>query len=310
MSQIQTEDIYSFQGVLEKERENQDSSSSITIQHSSEENQTLGSKNLDNITVDTPTAELFAQLRSIINGGKSSFGSDKKLKYRAYLNYELSAKANKLVDSLEFKFHIFPPTSQNKEHQSFNQPKVMKENGTQADLHHPLAGSAASSSQAKKETHVLLAKQPKQQTETSQPLSKTTTQNRNPSYADKVKASSKKPKTILLYQSGSKSGTDLAQILSKETNLAKTIKLKDVRRINNGIAVDCKSNEDIDAILAEIENQPKLKEAIIPKKVRQVFPRCIVYGLSPDSTKEEVQNNLQSNFPNEQEDLKVLFPIN
>ncbi|GBN95811.1 hypothetical protein AVEN_130297-1 [Araneus ventricosus] len=62
----------------------------------------------ENITVETPSEELFSLLRNLINGGKSSQGRDGKLRYRAYLKVDLAAKANKLLDAIQFKYHTHP----------------------------------------------------------------------------------------------------------------------------------------------------------------------------------------------------------
>ncbi|GBO42078.1 hypothetical protein AVEN_124526-1 [Araneus ventricosus] len=129
-------------------------------------------------------------------------------------------------------------------------------------------------------------------------------------YADKARGKPSKPQTILHYANEGSKEDNISNILRKERDIIKKIPIKDVRKIRNGIAIDCKSKEDIDAILQEIEGRPDLKAAVKPVQFRQVLPRCIVYGLPLEITKEELEESLHHNFPgSKSEELRVLFPI-
>ncbi|GBM67269.1 hypothetical protein AVEN_243943-1 [Araneus ventricosus] len=59
---------------------------------------------------DASFTELVTELRKVINGGTTTTTDQGGSKYRAYLKMDLSHKANKLIDEMEFKYHL--PSSQ------------------------------------------------------------------------------------------------------------------------------------------------------------------------------------------------------
>ncbi|GBM26079.1 hypothetical protein AVEN_12840-1 [Araneus ventricosus] len=102
----------------------------------------------------------------------------------------------------------------------------------------------------------------------------------------------------------------MAQFLLRVMNEQWDFQIKDVRKLqNDGIAVDCPGQQDIDKILERISNNPSLQEKIKAIHVRQNFPKCIVYGLEPEFTKEQMGEALSQSFGEDHKDLKVLFPI-
>ncbi|GBL72608.1 hypothetical protein AVEN_127870-1 [Araneus ventricosus] len=58
-----------------------------------------------------------------------------------------------------------------------------------------------------------------------------------------------------------------------------------------------------------IINIPSLPEKIKPIHVRQNVPKCIVYGLEPEFTKDQMEEALSQSFVKEHKDMKVMFPI-
>ncbi|GBM15967.1 hypothetical protein AVEN_108566-1 [Araneus ventricosus] len=102
----------------------------------------------------------------------------------------------------------------------------------------------------------------------------------------------------------------MVKLLKTELKTGRDFQIKDVRKLqNDGIAVDCPGQQDIDKILERISNNPSLQEKIKPIHVRQNFPKCIIYGLEPEFTKEQMEEALSQSFGEDHKDLKVLFPI-
>ncbi|GBN02532.1 hypothetical protein AVEN_248-1 [Araneus ventricosus] len=85
---------------------------------------------------------------------------------------------------------------------------------------------------------------------------------------------------------------------------------KNVRQLqNDGIVDDCPGQQDVDKISKRIGNNPSLQKKIKPIPIKQNFPKCTVYCLEPEFTKEQMEAALLQSFGDVHKDLKVLFPI-
>ncbi|GBM23743.1 hypothetical protein AVEN_271109-1 [Araneus ventricosus] len=77
---------------------------------------------------------------------------------------------------------------------------------------------------------------------------------------------------------------------------------------NDGIAVDCPSQQDVDKILERIGNNPSFQEEIQPISIKKHLPKCIVYSIEPEFTEEQMEAALLQSLGDVHKDLKV-FPI-
>ncbi|KAF8789079.1 putative 115 kDa protein in type-1 like protein [Argiope bruennichi] len=117
-------------------------------------------------------------------------------------------------------------------------------------------------------------------------------------------------KTVLLYPT--KEGeTDLVTILKKEVAPSNTYKIQKVRRLQNqGLAIECNSEEDRASFLTTLTTKPSLQEKIRPIQVERKLPRLITYGYQQATKKEEVEEGLRLNFNSPYStEIKVLFSI-
>ncbi|GBL98607.1 hypothetical protein AVEN_19673-1 [Araneus ventricosus] len=100
------------------------------------------------------------------------------------------------------------------------------------------------------------------------------------------KTSTPKPKTFLLYPNNESEEINLIKLLKTEIKIGRDFQIKDVRNLQNqGISVDCPSQQDVVKILESIGNNPSLQEKIKPIRTKKYLPKCIVYGLEPEFTK-------------------------
>ncbi|GBL89469.1 hypothetical protein AVEN_87816-1 [Araneus ventricosus] len=120
----------------------------------------------------------------------------------------------------------------------------------------------------------------------------------------------KHEQTILLYHiekanSRSMKHADVLNILKNEIR-NDTINVKSIKKLrNDGVAINCAQQDDIDLILKEINDSPILKENVRPVPKR--LPKSIVYGLDPDILKESIEAAISRiSGPNS---FKVLFSI-
>ncbi|GBO06866.1 hypothetical protein AVEN_74087-1 [Araneus ventricosus] len=116
------------------------------------------------------------------------------------------------------------------------------------------------------------------------------------------KPNTSKPNTLLLYPNKDSEEMNLVKFLK----IGSDFQIKDVRKLQT---VDCPSQQDVDKILGRIGNNPSLQEKIKPIRIKKHLTKCIVFGLEPEFTKEQMEASLSQSFGGVHEDLKVLFPI-
>ncbi|GBM59551.1 hypothetical protein AVEN_164317-1, partial [Araneus ventricosus] len=247
---------------------------------------------------DASFSELIVELKSIINGGTSTTTDQGGSKFRASLKMDLSHRANKLIDAIEFKYHL--PAAKQK-------VKVMKD-------------FSCSTSWESKEQGIQTIQTPS----TQQPLLPTTevmVEVQTPTYATALKKGKeiihKRPNqpTILLYhkelyddgnQKMEKKGLEhlLREELScNEVNLSN---IKPVR--NNGIAITCTKEGDAQAIMDKIANTDSINKLITARKPKKRHPSIIIYGISDQTTNEEIQDALRHHTGIEN-DIKLRFKL-
>ncbi|GBM60131.1 Putative protein in type-1 retrotransposable element R1DM [Araneus ventricosus] len=247
---------------------------------------------------DASFSELIVELKSIINGGTSTTTDQGGSKFRASLKMDLSHRANKLIDAIEFKYHL--PAAKQK-------VKIMKD-------------FSCSTSWESKEQGIQTIQTPS----TQQPVLPTTevmVEVQTPTYATSLKKGKeiihKRPNqpTILLYhkelyddgnQKMEKKGLEhlLREELScNEVNLSN---IKPVR--NNGIAITCKKEGDAQAILDKIANTESLNKLITARRPKKRHPSIIIYGISDQTTNEELQDALRHRTGIEN-DIKLRFKL-
>ncbi|GBL92256.1 Putative protein in type-1 retrotransposable element R1DM [Araneus ventricosus] len=211
---------------------------------------------------------------------------------------DLSHRANKLIDAIEFKYHL--PAAKQK-------VKVVKD-------------FSCSDSWESKEQGIQTIQTPS----TQQPVLRTTevmVEVQTPTYATALKKGKeiihKRPNqpTILLYhkelyddgnQKMEKKGLEhlLREELScNEVNLSN---IKPVR--NNGIAITCKKEGGAQAILDKIANTESLNKLITARKPKKRHPSIIIYGISDQTTNEEIQDALRHRTGIEN-DIKLRFKL-
>ncbi|GBM25447.1 hypothetical protein AVEN_235847-1, partial [Araneus ventricosus] len=82
--------------------------------------------------------------------------------------------------------------------------------------------------------------------------------------------------------------------------------IKTVR--NNGIAITCRKEEDVQALLDKIENSESLNNVITARKPVKRHPSIIIYGIPDQTTNEEVQDSLRHHTGIDK-DLKIRFKL-
>ncbi|KAF8789772.1 putative RNA-directed DNA polymerase like protein [Argiope bruennichi] len=116
------------------------------------------------------------------------------------------------------------------------------------------------------------------------------------SYADITKGK-KHPKTVLLYPTKTEGETDIVSLLKKEVDTNASFKITNVRKLqNNGVAIDCNTEEDRTYLLSVINHKQTLQEKIRPIQVEKKLPRLITYGYHTDVKKEAIEEGLKKNF--------------
>ncbi|KAF8771830.1 hypothetical protein HNY73_019200 [Argiope bruennichi] len=89
------------------------------------------------------------------------------------------------------------------------------------------------------------------------------------SYADITKGK-KHPKTVLLYPTKTEGETDIVSLLKKEVDTNASFKITNVRKLqNNGVAIDCNTEEDRTYLLSVINHKQTLQEKIRPIQVER-----------------------------------------
>ncbi|GBM24615.1 hypothetical protein AVEN_157870-1 [Araneus ventricosus] len=74
--------------------------------------------------------------------------------------------------------------------------------------------------------------------------------------------------------------------------------------------MDCPSEVDTEKILEKIGNKPCLQEKVKQVQIKQQLSKYIVYGLEPETAKEDIEKALFWNFGDlGDKNLNVLFPI-
>ncbi|GBM92131.1 Putative protein in type-1 retrotransposable element R1DM [Araneus ventricosus] len=247
---------------------------------------------------DASFSELIVELKSIINGGTSTTTDQGGSKFRASLKMDLSHRANKLIDAIEFKYHL--PAAKQK-------VKVMKD-------------FSCLTSWESKEQEIQTIQTPS----TQQPVLPTTevmVEVQTPTYATALMKGKeiihKRPNqpTILLYhkelyddgnQKMEKKGLEhliREELSCNEVNLSN---IKPVR--NNGIAITCTKEGDAQAIMDKIANTESLNKLITARKPKKRHPSIIIYDISDQTTNEEIQDALRHHTGIEN-DIKLRFKL-
>ncbi|GBO25596.1 hypothetical protein AVEN_13793-1 [Araneus ventricosus] len=88
------------------------------------------------------------------------------------------------------------------------------------------------------------------------------------------------------------------------------IKIKDVRKIRNqGLAVDCEDEGDVQKILSSIQNQEELKKNITHVQPRGKLPKVIFYNISNDIKEPELTEVIRLRSGVADETIKVKFML-
>ncbi|GBM22503.1 Putative protein in type-1 retrotransposable element R1DM [Araneus ventricosus] len=247
---------------------------------------------------DASFSELIVDLKSIINGGTSTTTDQGGSKFRASLKMDLSHRANKLIDAIEFKYHL--PAAKQK-------VKVMKD-------------FSCSTSWESKEQGIQTIQTPSTE-QPELPTSEVMVEVQTPTYATALKKGKeiihKRPNqpTILLYQKelyddgNQKMEKKGLEHLLREELSCNEVNLSNIKPVrNNGIAITCKKEGDAQAILDKIANTESLNKLITARKPKKRHPSIIIYGISNQTTNEEIQDALRHRTGIEN-DVKLRFKL-
>ncbi|GBL73792.1 hypothetical protein AVEN_230763-1 [Araneus ventricosus] len=155
----------------------------------------------------------------------------------------------------------------------------------------------------------------KRATENNQ--SSASTEDKHPeTYAEEVK---KGPHTVLLYppQNTDEQGAERNKAFSVKHLLESSIhplkdkiKIKDVRKIRNqGLAVDCEDDCDVQKILSSIQNQEELKKNITHVQPKGKLPKVIFYNIPNDIKEPEMTEVIRLRLGVTDETIKVKFKL-
>ncbi|GBO36331.1 hypothetical protein AVEN_33273-1 [Araneus ventricosus] len=244
---------------------------------------------------DASFTELVTELRKVINGGTTTTTDQGGSKYRAYIKMDLSHKANKLIDAMEFKYHL--PSSQHHVKETKDSSCI-----TMIETSEQGMQTLPTKQQAK-------------------PTSEDLVELKTASYATTLKKNIEVPKqrpiqpTVLLYhkelynednQQLPKKGIEHLLRENLSCNEISFSNIKTVR--NNGIAITCRKEEDVQALLDKIENSESLNNVITARKPAKRHPSIIIYGIPDQTTNEEVQDSLRHHTGIDK-DLKIRFKL-
>ncbi|GBN37277.1 hypothetical protein AVEN_41563-1 [Araneus ventricosus] len=87
-------------------------------------------------------------------------------------------------------------------------------------------------------------------------------------------------------------------------------KIKEVRKIRNqGLAVDCEDDCDVQNILSSIQNQEELKKNITHVQPKGKLPKVIFYNIPNDIKEPEMAEGIRLRLSVTDETIKVKFKI-
>ncbi|GBO21028.1 hypothetical protein AVEN_179142-1 [Araneus ventricosus] len=165
--------------------------------------------------------------------------------------------------------------------------------------------------------HVLESSLPEKPTTENIQSSASTADMHPETYAEKVK---KGPHTVLLLypaQNTDEQGAERNKAFSVKHLLESSIhplkdkiKIKDVRKIRNqGLALDCEDDCDVQKILSSIQNQEELKKNITHVQPKGKLPKVIFYNISNDIKEPELREVIRLRSGVADETIKVKFKL-
>ncbi|GBN71740.1 hypothetical protein AVEN_219856-1 [Araneus ventricosus] len=176
--------------------------------------------------------------------------------------------------------------------------------------------SAARRTFGEKLLHVLESFLPEKPTTENIQSSESTADMHPETNAEKVK---KGPHTVLLYpaQNTDEQGAERNKASSVKHFLESSIhplkdkiKIKDVRKIRNqGLAVDCEDDCDVQKILSSIQNQEELKRNITHVQPKGKLPKVIFYNIPNDIKEPELTEVIRLRSGVADETIKVKFKL-
>ncbi|GBO35018.1 hypothetical protein AVEN_6461-1 [Araneus ventricosus] len=136
-------------------------------------------------------------------------------------------------------------------------------------------------------------------------------------YSEILRAKAKKrppPRHVSLVfpKSGETSSEEVRDTLAKEADLS-TAKLgiKNVRKIaKGGVAIECRSNQDLGRLLDEINANQNISSTLEARLPVRKSPRIILYDIDKSVTREQLLTKIVAQNDLNEKALKVLFSIN
>ncbi|GBM20378.1 hypothetical protein AVEN_222088-1 [Araneus ventricosus] len=105
---------------------------------------------------------------------------------------------------------------------------------------------------------------------------------------------------------------EVKESLLKKVDLSKAqLGIKNMRKISKGgIAIECRSNKDLEKLLLEINSNPKVSPTLEARIPARKLPRIILYDVDKTVSKEDLLEKIVAQNDLNQQAIKILFSLN